>query len=76
MKQKRLSLRVKIQVEVNEKNPEKNDKKYVELERQHSRFQRKLDQRRRKKWKKAKERNIKNPPQKNILASTGTNSFR
>ena len=69
-------IQVEIQAEVNEKNPEKFERKYAELEGQHSRFQRKLDQRRRKKWKKAKERNIKNPPQKNILASTGTNSFR
>ena len=49
-------------------------KKYAELEGQHSRFQRKLDQRRRKKWKKVKERNIKNHEKNNILASTGTNS--
>ena len=42
-------IKVDIQGEVNEKNPEKFERKYVELEGQHSRFQRKLDQRRRKK---------------------------
>ena len=41
-----------IQEKVNEKNPEKFERRYGELERQHSHFQRKLDQRRRKKWKK------------------------
>ena len=67
-------MQVEIQAEVNEKNPEKFERKYAELEGQHSRFQRKLDQRRRKKWKKVKERNIKNHEKNNILASTGTNS--
>ena len=46
----------------------------MELERHHSRFERKLDQRCRKKWKKVKERNIKNHEKNNILESTGTNS--
>ena len=68
-------IQVEIQAEVNEKNPEKFERKYAELEGQHSRFQRKLDQRRRKKWKKVKERNIKNHEKNNILASTGTYSF-
>ena len=67
-------IQVEIQVQVNEKNPEKFERKYAELEGQHSHFQRKLDQRRRKKWKKVKERNIKNHEKNNILASTGTNS--
>ena len=67
-------IKVDIQGDVNEKNPEKFERKYAELEGQHSRFQRKLDQRRRKKWKKVKERNIKNHEKNNILASTGTNS--
>ena len=67
-------IQVEIQAEVNEKNPEKSERKYAELEGQHCRFQRKLDQRRRKKWKKVKERNIKNHEKNNILASTGTNS--
>ena len=39
------------------KTPEKFERKYVVLERPHSPFQKKLDQRRRKKWKKFKERN-------------------
>ena len=55
-----LKIQVEIQEEVNEKNPEKFERNYVELEGQHSRFQRKLGQRRRKKCKKVKERNIKN----------------
>ena len=47
----------------------------MELERQHSHFQKKLDQRRRKKWKKVKEKNnIENQEKKNILESIGTNS--
>ena len=47
----------------------------MELERQHSHFQKKLDQRRRKKWKKVKEKNnIENQGKKNILESIGTNS--
>ena len=49
-------MQVEIQAEVNEKNPEKFERKYAELEGQHSRFQRKLDQRRRKKWRKVKEK--------------------
>ena len=49
-------IQVEIQAEVNEKNPEKFERKYAELEGQHSRFQRKLDQRRRKKWRKVKEK--------------------
>ena len=67
-------IQVEIQEEVNEQNPEKFERRYAELERQHSHFQRKLDQRRRKKWKKVKERNIKNHEKNNILASTGINS--
>ena len=67
-------IQVEIQAEVNEKNPEKFERKYAELEGQHSLFQRKLDQRRRTKWKKVKERNIKNDEKNNILASIGTNS--
>ena len=66
-------IQVEIEEEVNEKNKEKCERKYVELER-HSRFERKLDQRHRKKWKKVKERNIKNHEKKIILESTGTNS--
>ena len=47
----------------------------MELERQHSHFQKKLVQRRRKKWKKVKEKNnIENQEKKNILESIGTNS--
>ena len=42
-------IQVEIQAEVNEKNPEKFKRKYAELEGKHHRFQRKLDQRRRKK---------------------------
>ena len=67
-------MQVEIQEEVNEKNPENFEIMYVELEGQHSCFQRKLDQRRRKNWKKVKERNIKSHESNNILASTGTNS--
>ena len=57
-------IQVEIQAEVNEKNPEKFKRKYAELEGQHSRFQRKLDQRRSKKWRKVKERNTKNHEKK------------
>ena len=67
-------IQVEIQAKVNEKNPEKVERKCAELEGQHSHFQRKLDQRRRKKWKNVQERNIKNHEKKNILASNGTNS--
>ena len=81
MKQKWLSLRYKLKFKkVNEKNSEKFERKFPELERQHSRFQRKLDQRRREKWKNVKEeRNIKvmrksKTRKNNILESTGTNS--
>ena len=59
-------MQVEIREEVNEKNHEKFERKYAELERQHSRFQRKLDQRCSKKWKKVKERNIKNYEKNNI----------
>ena len=76
MKQKMLLLRVEIQAKVNERNPEKFERKYAELEGQHSRFQRRLDQTSRTKWKKVKERNIKNHERNNILASAGTNSLR
>ena len=67
-------IQVEIQAEVNEKNPEQFERKYAELEGQHSRFQRKLDQRRTKKWKKVKERNIRNHEKNNILVSTGKKS--
>ena len=67
-------IQVEIQEEVNEKNLKKFKRKYAELGRQHSRFLRKLDQRRRKKCEKVKERIIKNHEQNNILESTGTNS--
>ena len=65
---------VEIQEEVYEKKPEKFERRYAELEGQHSHFQRKLGQKCRKKWKKVKERNIKNDEKNNILASTGSNS--
>ena len=42
-------IQVEVQEEVNEKNPENFERKYAELERQHSRFQKRLGQRRRKK---------------------------
>ena len=45
-------IQVEIQEEVNEKNSEKFEKYYAELERQHSYFQNKLDQVCWKKWKK------------------------
>ena len=67
-------IQVEIQAEANEKNLEKFKRKYAELEGQHSRFQRKLDQRRRKKWRKVKERNTKNHKKNPILASTATDS--
>ena len=67
-------IQVEIQAEVNEKNPENFERKYAELEGQNSRFQRKLDQRGRQKWKKVEQRNIKNHKKNNILASTATNS--
>ena len=67
-------IQVEIQAEVNEKNPEQFERKYAELEGQYSRFQRKLDQRRTKKWKKVKERNIRNHEKNNILVSTGKKS--
>ena len=57
-------IQVEIQAEVNEKNRQKFKRKYAELEGQHSRFQRKLDQRRSKKWRKVKERNTKNHEKK------------
>ena len=37
-------IQVEIQAEVNEKKPEKIDRTYAELEGQHSRFQRNLDE--------------------------------
>ena len=67
-------IQVEIQAEVNEKNAEQFERKYAELEGQYSRFQRKLDQRRTKKWKKVKERNIRNHEKNNILVSTGKKS--
>ena len=53
-------IQVGIPEEVNEKNLEQLEKKYAEVGRQHSLFQKKLDQRCSKKWKKVKERNIEN----------------
>ena len=67
-------IQVEIQAEVNDKNPEQFERKYAELEVQYSRFQRKLDQRRTKKWKKVKERNIRNHEKNNILVSIGKKS--
>ena len=67
-------IQVEIQAEANEKNLEKFKRKYAELEGQHSRFQRKLDQRRRKKWSKVKERNTKNH-EKNPYLSIYCNRF-
>ena len=67
-------IQVEIQEIVNEKNPENFERRYAELERQPSHSQRKLYQRRRKKWKQVKERNIKNHEKNNILVSTGINS--
>ena len=45
-------IQVEIQEEVNEKNSEKFERNYAELERQHSYFQKKLDQICWKKWRK------------------------
>ena len=64
----------KIQVDTHKKNPEKSERKYAELERQHSHFQRQLHQRRRKKWKRVEERNTKKMRKKSFLEATGTNS--
>ena len=51
-------IQVEIQEEVNEKNPEKFERKYAELEKLHSHFQKKLDQRRRKKRIRLKEKTM------------------
>ena len=64
----------KIQVKIHKKNPEKSERKYAELERQHSHFQRQLHQRHRKKWKRVEERDTKKMREKNFLEATGTNS--
>ena len=50
-------IKVEIQKEFNEKSPEKLKQRYADLEKKHSHLQSNLEQRRRKKWKKFKERN-------------------
>ena len=50
-------IKVEIQKEFNEKSPEKLKQRYADLEKKHPHLQSNLEQRRRKKWKKFKERN-------------------
>ena len=64
-------IEVEIQKEFNENSPEKLRQRYANLEKKHSDLQNKLEQRRRKKWNKFKERNDALNNSKEVITGVG-----